>query len=68
MTDSFRTKREDYMTMLIPEAISHKSFSYCVMIGYCGWFGQTNMVAMSKVDGKSTMNARGTVTRQIFKY
>jgi hypothetical protein len=26
------------------------------------------MVAMSKVDGKSTMNARGTVTRQIFKY
>jgi hypothetical protein len=46
------------MTMLIPEAISHKSFSYCVMIGYCGRFRQMNMVAMLKVHGESTMNAR----------
>jgi hypothetical protein len=58
MTDSFRTEREDYMTMLIPEAISHKLFGDCVTIGYCGQFRQMNMVAMLKVDGESTMNAR----------
>jgi hypothetical protein len=34
------------MTVLIPEAIRHKSFGDCVMIGYCGQFRQMNMVAM----------------------
>jgi hypothetical protein len=40
--------------MLIPEAIRHKSFGYCVMISYCGRFGRTNMVAMLQVDGKKS--------------
>jgi hypothetical protein len=41
------------MSMLILEAIRHKSFSYYVMIGNCGRFRQMNMVAMLKVVAKA---------------
>jgi hypothetical protein len=46
--------------MLIPEAICYRSFSYCVMIGYCycGRFRQMNMVTMLQVDGESTVKTQ----------